>query len=80
MNSVFFSFENNFKNISLDSVSKILSTEDRISSNGRFSWDYRIEDDKVIVELKAEDISSLRAGVNAITNIFALIDRGDKFE
>lgn len=72
---------NQFNDFSPNSLKKIFSTEDKISSNNRFYWKIKkINKRKVIIKLFSQDYSSMRAGLNSITNILTLIKKGDNFD
>ncbi|MDD3263295.1 MAG: hypothetical protein PHT94_00180 [Candidatus Nanoarchaeia archaeon] len=79
-NKIILNLANQFNDLQPNSIKNILLNEDKVSSNNRFHWVLKkVNKKKIVIVLYAQDYSSIRAGLNAITNIINLIKKGDEF-
>ena len=79
-NKIILKLANQFHDLQPNSLKNILHNEDKVSSNNRFHWIVKkINKKRITIVLHADDYSSIRAGLNSITNIINMIKKGDDY-
>ena len=56
----------------IERIKGLFETEDRSFSNGRASYDLRVDSNKLFFSITASDPSSLRAVLNSITKVLSV--------